>query len=78
MDERAFNLNLNQLPPGTPDNDTPTKRQVLKIMMFVFDPLGLASPVTMNANKLLQEAWRRGTGWDDGCLKIWPSSGQSG
>ncbi|GBP69532.1 hypothetical protein EVAR_88433_1 [Eumeta japonica] len=32
--------------------------------MSLFDPLGLASPVTTKA-KQLQEIWRRGTGWDD-------------
>ncbi|GBO99943.1 hypothetical protein EVAR_74303_1 [Eumeta japonica] len=47
------------------NSERPTKRQVLKIVMSLFDPLGLASPVTTKAKQLLQEIWRRGTGWDD-------------
>ncbi|XP_026319992.1 uncharacterized protein LOC113230328 [Hyposmocoma kahamanoa] len=39
--------------------------------MSVFDLLDLASPVTINAKKLLQEVWRRGIGWEDD-PSTWP------
>ncbi|GBP51952.1 hypothetical protein EVAR_80047_1 [Eumeta japonica] len=64
-DELTFNLNLARLPHDIMNSERPTKRQVLKIVMSLFDPLGLASPVTTKAKQLLQEIWRRGTGWDD-------------
>ncbi|XP_073964374.1 uncharacterized protein [Choristoneura fumiferana] len=64
-DEIAFNLDLTRLPPDALDNAEPTKREVLKTMMSVFDPLGLATPVTVIPKKILQEVWRRGTGWDE-------------
>ncbi|KAL0859420.1 hypothetical protein ABMA27_010599 [Loxostege sticticalis] len=64
-DELAFNLNLARLPPEVMDDKEPTKRKILKIIMSLFDPLGFASPVTTRAKQILQETWRRGTGWDD-------------
>ncbi|GBP90985.1 hypothetical protein EVAR_90634_1 [Eumeta japonica] len=64
-DELTFNLNLARLPHDIMNSERPTKRQVLKIVMSLFDLLGLASPVTTKAKQLLQEIWRRGTGWDD-------------
>ena len=44
---------------------TPTKREVLRVVMSVFDPLGLLSPFTLKAKILLQEIWRSGVNWDD-------------
>lgn len=32
--------------------------------MSLFDPLGLASPVTVKAKQLLQKVWCRRTNWD--------------
>lgn len=63
-DQLTFNLDMARLPSGAMDNDTPTKREVLKLIMSLFDPLGLAAPVTSRAKQILQEIWRRGTGWD--------------
>lgn len=63
-DELTFNLNLARLPQDAMDNERPTKREALRIIMSVFDPLGFASPVTSRPRQLLQEIWRRGTEWD--------------
>ena len=63
-DELAFNLNLARLPSDVVNSIEPTKRQLLKIVMSLFDPLGLAAPVTTRAKQILQEVWRRGTSWD--------------
>lgn len=64
-DEIGFNLSMTRLPPEAIDNRTPTKRETLRILMSLFDPLGLASPVTVQAKLILQEVWRRGTAWDE-------------
>ena len=42
-----------------------TKRNVLRKIATVFDPLGFISPFVVSAKMLLQELWSRGYGWDD-------------
>ncbi|XP_048483865.1 uncharacterized protein LOC125489998 [Plutella xylostella] len=63
-DALGFNLDLARLPPAVIEKKIPTKREALKIVMSLYDPLGFAAPVTVRAKQLLQEAWRRGTTWD--------------
>ncbi|XP_058816727.1 uncharacterized protein LOC131680008 [Topomyia yanbarensis] len=43
----------------------PTKREVLRTLMTIFDPLGLIANFLMYLKILLQEIWRSGVGWDD-------------
>ena len=42
-----------------------TKRNVLKKIATVFDPLGLISPAIIKGKMLLQMLWSRGYDWDD-------------
>ncbi|XP_025763461.1 uncharacterized protein LOC112847046 isoform X2 [Oreochromis niloticus] len=42
----------------------PTRRNLLSIVSSVYDPLGILSPVTLQAKKILQELCRRKVGWD--------------
>jgi len=42
----------------------PTKREVLQVLMSIFNPLRL-SCYTIGLKMLLQEIWRTGIGWDD-------------
>ena len=51
-----------------PPNLSLTKRNVLKRIAAVFDPLGLVSPFVVVAKILLQELWTRGYDWDDEIL----------
>lgn len=43
----------------------PSKRELLSIIMSVFDPLGLICPYTMKSKILMQRVWRSGIAWDE-------------
>lgn len=65
-DELAFDLSFKRLPPDIVEgNVTPTKRDFLKFVMSIFDPLGLLCPYTIKSKILLQKVWRSGIGWDE-------------
>ncbi|XP_055604632.1 uncharacterized protein LOC129752870 [Uranotaenia lowii] len=53
----------------------PTKRQVLKCLMSLFDPLGLLSSYLVHGKVLMQDIWRTGIKWDkyvsDEIFKRW-------
>ncbi|XP_058828010.1 uncharacterized protein LOC131687931 [Topomyia yanbarensis] len=43
----------------------PTKRQVLRIVMKLYDPLGFVAHFVVQGKILMQEIWRTGTNWDE-------------
>lgn len=43
----------------------PTKREFLKIMMSLFDPLGFIAPFIVHAKIILQEIWKANINWDE-------------
>ncbi|XP_055850516.1 uncharacterized protein LOC129915080 [Episyrphus balteatus] len=43
----------------------PTKREVLRILMSIFDPLGFLSHFVVCIKILLQQIWRAGIDWDE-------------
>ncbi|XP_062541318.1 uncharacterized protein LOC134209344 [Armigeres subalbatus] len=43
----------------------PTKRQVLRCIMSLFDPLGMLAMYTVHGKVLIQSIWRSGSDWDD-------------
>ncbi|XP_062714141.1 uncharacterized protein LOC134290926 [Aedes albopictus] len=46
-------------------NHTPTKREVLKVIMSLFDPLGFASFFLVHGKVLMQDIWASGIDWDE-------------
>lgn len=72
----TFKVNWNRLGHDLLEgNRRPTKREVLRTMMSLYDPLGLISHYLMYLKVLLQEIWRTGVGWDDEinqqCFEKW-------
>ncbi|XP_062714812.1 uncharacterized protein LOC109426713 [Aedes albopictus] len=47
-------------------NTVPTKRQVLRLVMSLFDPCGFIAHYIVHGKILMQHIWRSGTDWDDG------------
>ncbi|XP_065083544.1 uncharacterized protein LOC135705687 [Ochlerotatus camptorhynchus] len=43
----------------------PTKREVLRVLMSIFDPLGLIAHFLIYLKVILQEIWRSGAQWDE-------------
>ena len=42
-----------------------TKRELLRTLASIFDPLGFLAPVTLIAKTLIQEIWRKKYDWDE-------------
>lgn len=64
-DELGFNLRMDKLDEGLKTGKkVPTKREALRVVMSVYDPLGILSPVSIRAKVLMQSLWSRGIGWD--------------
>jgi hypothetical protein len=62
----TFKLNFSKVPVEVVEGKRrPTKREVLKVVMSVYDPLGFLGHLIHKAKILLQDVWRSGIGWDD-------------
>jgi len=46
-------------------NEFTTKREVLSVIMKIYDPLGLLANHLIEAKLIMQEMWRLGHNWDD-------------
>ena len=61
----TFKVNLRRMPRGVAEGTAiPTKRQMLSIVMSVFDPLGFICPFSVRSRIILQDVWRSSIGWD--------------
>jgi hypothetical protein len=66
-DELAFHVKYNSVETWktTLELKDWTKRGVLRAIASHYDPLGLASPITIRPRRLLQRIWTTNIGWDD-------------
>ncbi|XP_062716624.1 uncharacterized protein LOC134292014 [Aedes albopictus] len=53
------------LQPILEDDHTPTKREVLKVIMSLFDPLGFVSFFLIHGKMMMQDVWATGIDRDD-------------
>ncbi|XP_058819112.1 uncharacterized protein LOC131681975 isoform X2 [Topomyia yanbarensis] len=53
-----------ELAPYVLEDKRPTKRIALRIIMSLFDPLGLLAPFLIHGRMLIQDLWRLNLGWD--------------
>ncbi|XP_055584836.1 uncharacterized protein LOC129737701 [Uranotaenia lowii] len=60
--ENVFRDDLQTLLTG---HIIPTKRQVLQVVMSLFDPLGIIAAFTIHGKILMQDIWRSGVNWDE-------------
>ncbi|XP_076660478.1 uncharacterized protein LOC143363834 [Halictus rubicundus] len=66
FDMLGFNIGMVKIPESLVNKEkVPTKREYLRVVMSVFDPLGFLSRLTLMSKILMQEIWRSGFGWDD-------------
>ena len=43
----------------------PTQRNLLRAASSIFDPIGIAAPITIRLRIIQQAIWRKGMKWDD-------------
>lgn len=75
-DTLSFAINLGRIPNGILiGKKKPTKREILRIIMSVYDLLGFLYPHTVRSKMILQSVWKSGIGWDveikDRKFKLW-------
>ncbi|XP_065086466.1 uncharacterized protein LOC135708344 [Ochlerotatus camptorhynchus] len=65
-DELGFSTQVrNDIAAIIDEGRRPTKRQVLRCVMSLFDPLGLLAVYTVHGKILIQSIWRSGSDWDE-------------
>lgn len=62
----SFRLNFHKVKKEVITGEMrPTKRQILRLVMSIYDPLGFLGHLIVKAKILLQDVWRTDLGWDD-------------
>ncbi|KAJ8705579.1 hypothetical protein PYW08_012625 [Mythimna loreyi] len=65
-DQFAFDTSFKKIPRAIVDGEVvPTKREFLRVVMSVFDPLGFLCPCVIQSRILMQRIWRTGIQWDE-------------
>ena len=65
-DTLGFNVGLNRLADDLNTGERiSTKREFVRVIMSVFDPLGLLSTLTIKSKIIMQQIWRSGIAWDE-------------
>ena len=62
--EDVMTIELSQIAEEKHTGRTLTKREILSLLSRIYDPLGVAGPVTNVARKIFQDICKDGTNWD--------------
>ncbi|XP_036319769.1 uncharacterized protein LOC118734157 [Rhagoletis pomonella] len=61
-----FHTKFHRVPQSVLSSErAPTKRELLSIVMAVFDPFGLLANLLISSKIMVQETWRQGINWDE-------------
>jgi len=70
-DTFTFLVNFGKVQPEVLSSEKfPTKREMLRVLMSMFDPLAFVAYFTIADKILLQDVWKAGLGWDDELREI--------
>jgi hypothetical protein len=58
IEKLMFRVSINQ-------DNTPTKRSVMRAIASIYDPLRLLSPVIIQCKIFMQQLWQTTVNWDD-------------
>lgn len=65
-DSLGFDISFKRIPERLVNGtQKPTKREMLRIIMSIFDVYGFLSPFTIKGKIMLQDTWRSDLNWDD-------------
>lgn len=64
-DTMKVHVGLSKISEILNSTDIPTKRDVLKVIMAIYDPLGITAPITVKGKILLQKLWKAKIRWDE-------------
>lgn len=74
-DQFKFQIDSQLLQMSRTYENRPRKKEVLSVVMSIFDPLGLISFVTVAPKLIMRETWNRGFEWEeqipDECTATW-------
>ncbi|CAH2210079.1 jg21451, partial [Pararge aegeria aegeria] len=66
QDTLGFDVSFKRIPTNIVAGEKiPTKREMLRVIMSIFDVFGFLSPFTIRGKIILQETWQSGIGWDE-------------
>ncbi|XP_023948869.2 uncharacterized protein LOC112053624 [Bicyclus anynana] len=66
IDTLGFDVSFKRIPSDIlSGKKIPTKREILRVIMSIFDVFGFLAPFTIKGKLILQETWRSGIEWDE-------------
>lgn len=64
-DDFKFTLSFKKIPLEISDGvKKPTKREVLRLVMSIFDPFGFLAPLVVRGRLIMQDIWKTSIDWD--------------